>query len=53
MSVMCASSGSRLPLRPLHERQAVMQFIQLSGPPRETGMMCSRVRSSSAKRPPQ
>jgi hypothetical protein len=27
-----------------------MQFIQLSAPPRDTGMMCSRVRSSAAKR---
>jgi hypothetical protein len=37
----------------LHERQAVMQFIQLSSPPREVGTMCSRVRSSMWKRPTQ
>ena len=50
---MRASSGRRLPLRPLQARQAVMQFIQLSRPPRDTGVMCSRVNSSKWKCPPQ
>ena len=37
----------------LQALQAVMQFIQVSRPPREVGMMCSRVRVSKPKRPPQ
>ena len=32
---------------------AVMQFIQVSLPPRDTGTMCSRVSSSKGKWPPQ
>ena len=47
---MPASCSSRLPLRPLQLRQAVMQFIQLWVPPREVGMMCSRVRCSRGSR---
>ena len=50
---MRASSGVRSPLRWLQLRQAVMQFIQWSRPPRLLGWMCSRVRSFSWKRTPQ
>jgi hypothetical protein len=37
----------------LQARQAVMQFIQVSTPPLDTGRMCSRVSSSKWKKPPQ
>ena len=38
---------------PLQVRHAVMQFIPVSRPPRDTGTMCSRVSSSKWKQPPQ
>jgi drug/metabolite transporter (DMT)-like permease len=50
--VMRASSGMRLPLRPLQARQAVMQFIQLSRR-RATPARCARAsarRSGSGRR---
>src|SRR5687767_6632464 len=40
---MPACSGVQLPLRSLHARHAVTEFIQLSLPPRENGVTWSRV----------
>jgi len=52
-SGMFASSGRRFPLRVLHERQAVTTLVHSWRPPRDTGTICSTVRSDSLPCIPQ
>src|SRR4029077_10586102 len=53
ISVMCASCGSRLPLRVLHPMQEQNTFSHVVSPPRSRGRTSSRLSSLRSKMFPQ
>jgi len=53
IKLMCASRGSRLPLRVLHGIHEQTTFSQVVVPPRSRGTMWSRLRSLRSKSSPQ